>query len=182
MIPAFVASRGVRIGLVLPILTLWGFVSRLKDFSVLLGSTVSEVQQVAALPWRRDKNGGISVLLITSRINRKWMLPKGWPLPQKSEAESAMVEATEEAGVVGVVAEAPIGSYHYLRLERDGSTRPSQAMVYSLEVERELPDWKEKGQRSRRWVKASKAAKLVYERDLRRFLTDFAKGTIVLPD
>ena len=34
--------------------------------------------QYAALPWRRDANGGIEILLITSRETRRWVIPKGW--------------------------------------------------------------------------------------------------------
>ena len=65
-------------------------------------------RQVAALPWRVEKDGSLSVLLITSRTNAKWMLPKGWPMAGKTDAEAAQQEALEEAGIEGVVLEAPI--------------------------------------------------------------------------
>lgn len=137
-------------------------------------------RQVAALPWRRDPDGNIGVLLITSRTNSKWMLPKGWVIPGKSDAESALIEAREEAGVTGTASPLPIGSYYYLRQEDDGTTRPSQAVVYSLQVTRELDNWDEKKQRQRKWVAPSDAAQMVYERDLARFLTNVATGRIYL--
>ena len=93
------------------------------------GEPGRRVRQVAALPWRREPDGSIAVLLITSRTNAKWMLPKGWVIPGKTDAESAVIEAEEEAGVTGIPSAVPIGSYFYVRQEADGSARPSQALV-----------------------------------------------------
>jgi len=137
-------------------------------------------RQVAALPWRVENDGSLSVLLITSRTNAKWMLPKGWPMAGKTDAEAAQQEALEEAGIEGVVSEAPIGSYYFIKLLDDGTTKPSQAIVYSLRVTGKRSGWDEKAQRRRRWFRAQKAAKAVYEPDLARFLTNVAAGRIVL--
>lgn len=143
--------------------------------------SVPRLRQVAALPWRREADGSLSVLLITSRTNGKWMLPKGWPMEGLSDAQAAAQEALEEAGVTGVISDAPLGSYLYLRIEDDGQTSPAQAVIYSLEVSNELGKWDEKGQRRRRWFTVEKAAERVYERDLRRFLSNLAAGRIQLP-
>lgn len=137
-------------------------------------------RQLAALPWRRD-NGVLEVLLITSRTNRKWMLPKGWPMDGKSDGEAAAREAFEEAGVQGLVTEAPIGSYAYIKLFDDGSTKPSQAIIYALQVTRQLGEWPEQGERRRKWFTVKGAAKRAFEPDLRRFLTNLAAGRVVLP-
>ena len=59
--------------------------------------------QVAALCWRRSGKG-LRVLLITSRDTGRWVIPKGWPMRQRTEAEAAAREAYEEAGVRGIVA------------------------------------------------------------------------------
>jgi 8-oxo-dGTP pyrophosphatase MutT (NUDIX family) len=142
--------------------------------------TEPRLQQVAALPWRIGKRGGVSIMLVTSRTNGKWMLPKGWPMAGKTDAQAALQEAREEAGVDGVASELPIGSYYYLRHESDGSTRPAQAVIYSVQVTAQRSTWDEKGQRRRRWFKAEKAAALVFERDLGRFLANVAAGRIVL--
>ena len=132
--------------------------------------------QVAALPWRSGEDGAWSILLVTSRTNHKWMLPKGWPMEGKSDAESAAQEAREEAGVEGVVREAPIGSYHFIRLLEDGTTKPAQAVIYPLKVLSELKKWDEKAQRRRKWFSPTKAAKAVFEPDLARFLSNLAAG------
>jgi hypothetical protein len=55
----------------------------------------------------------------------------------------------EEAGVAGRVSPLPIGSYYDLREEDDGSTSPSQAIVFSRRVTDKLSKWDEKGQRRR---------------------------------
>lgn len=137
--------------------------------------------QVAALPWRREADGSISVLLITSRTNAKWMLPKGWPIKGLTEASSARQEALEEAGVEGAVDAQAIGSYRYSKLFEDGSSTPGQAVIFALAVSRERKDWKEKGQRQRRWMSPSEAAEAVYESDLARFLANLASGRVILP-
>jgi len=136
--------------------------------------------QVAALPWRREEDGAISVLLVTSRTNAKWMLPKGWPMPGKTDAEAAHQEAKEEAGIDGTVSATPLGSYHFLKLFDDGSTKPAQAIIYSLQVANQHTKWREKGQRKRRWFTPLEASKAAFEPDLARFLKGLADGRVVL--
>jgi 8-oxo-dGTP pyrophosphatase MutT (NUDIX family) len=142
----------------------------------------SECHQVAALPWRRDANGALLVMLITSRTNGKWMLPKGWPMSGLTDAEAARREALEEAGIEGEVTPVSIGSYRYIKLFNDGTSLPGEAYIYALAVSRERGDWKEKGQRRRQWVAAEQAASMVHEPDLSRFLAALAAGSILLPD
>ncbi|MBN9333055.1 NUDIX hydrolase [Devosia sp.] len=137
--------------------------------------------QVAALPWRRDSDGAVLVLLITSRNNGKWMLPKGWPIKGLSDADSARQEALEEAGVEGEIDAHAIGSYRYSKLFGNGTSAPGQALIFPLTVTRERKGWKEKGQRRRRWVTTEEAAHLAHEPDLARFLSNLAAGRVLLP-
>ena len=83
------------------------------------------VQQVAALPFvpvTVSAAGKIiesfEVLLITSRKQGHWLLPKGWPKGKTSFAENAAREAHEEAGVTGQVQSDPIGDYTYMKSMR----------------------------------------------------------------
>jgi len=55
--------------------------------------------QLAALPWRRTGEQ-LEVLMITSRLSRHWLIPKGWPMKGKTDAEAAAREAYEEAGII----------------------------------------------------------------------------------
>src|SRR5438128_1693577 len=85
--------------------------------------------------------------------------PKGGRSMVGPDAEAARQEAFEEAGIEGQVAEAPVGSYSYIRRAEDGSTKPSQAIIFSLRVRAERKKWDEKKQRRRRWFPASEAAR-----------------------
>jgi 8-oxo-dGTP pyrophosphatase MutT (NUDIX family) len=138
--------------------------------------------QVAALPWRREVDGSLSVMLITSRTNGKWMLPKGWPMDGRSDAQAARREALEEAGIDGVVADDPVGVYHFTKLFNDGTSKPGEACIYALAVTRERKEWKEKGQRQRQWMPVAQAAQLAFEPDLSRFLNELALGLIEIPE
>ncbi|WEK06804.1 MAG: NUDIX hydrolase [Candidatus Devosia phytovorans] len=139
----------------------------------------SECGQVAALPWRQDADGKVRLLLVTSRTNAKWMLPKGWPMEGKTAAEAALVEANEEAGIDGEVSEAPIGSYRYLKLFDEGRSLPAKAVNYPVAVTTEMKNWDEKGQRSRRWFRPRRAAQMAFEPDLKRFLANLSDDTLV---
>ena len=120
------------------------------------------------------------ICLITSRTNGKWMLPKGWRMDGKTDFASALIEAREEAGIDGEVSQVPIGSYRFIKLFNDGGSVPAQAVVYPVYVTSQREKWDEKHQRSRRWVRPKKAAELVYEPDLKRFLTDLREEALVM--
>ncbi|WP_168990502.1 NUDIX hydrolase [Aureimonas flava] len=121
--------------------------------------------QIAALPVRMSEDGGLEVLLVTSRETRRWIIPKGWPMQGRSDDEAAGVEAREEAGVKGKLLPASIGRYAYWQRGRV-EIRFLQVDVFLLRVEKVLKSWKEKDQRERRWFSIVAAADLVQEPDL----------------
>jgi 8-oxo-dGTP pyrophosphatase MutT (NUDIX family) len=129
--------------------------------------------QFAALPWRRAGDGGIQVLLITSRETRRWVIPKGWPIKGMSSAKSAAREAFEEAGVVGKIAKAPIGSFAYDKRLRNGRLQHVRVAVFALQVEREREAYLEKGQREKLWLPAAEAAERVEEPELAALIRAF---------
>jgi 8-oxo-dGTP pyrophosphatase MutT (NUDIX family) len=128
--------------------------------------------QVAALPFRVTE-AGLEVLLITSRRTRRWIVPKGWPEAGVSPAADAAREAMEEAGVVGDVAETPVGAFHYLkeRKHRDGTS--CRVDLFPLKVTRQLKTWPEKASRDARWFSFAEAAALVVEPELKRLILKF---------
>ena len=123
-------------------------------------------RQVAALPVRRDGSGRLRILLITSRDTGRWVVPKGWPIDGIDPWHAAAVEALEEAGAEGAVAEAPLGTFAYGKRLSDGGTLPCRVTLYSLRVTRLRKRWKEAHQRRRRWFDPDAAAKRVDEPDL----------------
>jgi len=130
--------------------------------------------QVAALCYRKSKKGQTEVLLITTRGTGRWMLPKGWPMDGKSNAEAARIEAWEEAGVKSAkVGRRPVGEFDYLKVYDDGSAEPCSARVYPMKVAEMKDVFPEAGQRKRVWVPAKQAAEMVEEKSLRALLLSF---------
>lgn len=133
----------------------------------------AERRQVAALPWRRAADG-VEVMLVTSRETRRWVTPKGGRMPGKTDAEAAVQEALEEAGVEGVVGVEPLGAFRYLKILKRRAPRWCVVAVYPLEVTVEHPEWKEQGERARAWFPLAMAANLVGEPDLSALIAAFA--------
>ena len=119
---------------------------------------------------RRDDRGRLRVLLVTSRDTGRWVLPKGWPIDGLDPWEAAAVEALEEAGAEGAVANSAIGSYAYGKRLSGGKTLPCRVELYPMRVKRLHDEWKEVRERQRRWFGPSAAAKRVDEPELRDIL------------
>ncbi|MDO5703782.1 MAG: NUDIX hydrolase [Paracoccus sp. (in: a-proteobacteria)] len=129
--------------------------------------------QVAALC--RDLTSG-KVLLITSRGTGRWIIPKGWPMADRDDADAAMQEAWEEAGAIGRVLADEIGQYDYDKLnENTGVIVPVRVRVFIVEVSELADKYPEAGQRSRRWVAPGKAADMVDEKGLKKILRSLPK-------
>jgi len=102
-------------------------------------------------------------MLVTSRKTKRWIIPKGWPMTRMAPHAAAAQEALEEAGVVGRVANKPIGSYSYDKRLRTGAVIVCEVHVFPLEVEGQQDDWPEKGKREIRWLSPEEAAAAVEE-------------------
>ena len=129
--------------------------------------------QYAALPYRRRRDGGIEVMLITSRETKRWVIPKGWPAPGLAPHDSAQNEALEESGVVGRISERSIGFYHYTKLVVDAAV-PCKVEVFPLEVDTQLASWLEQGQRDIQWFDQQTASEAVQEPDLSAIIRNLA--------
>lgn len=125
----------------------------------------AERRQVAALPWRRSPDG-IEILLVTSRETRRWVTPKGGRIAGRTDAQSAALEALEEAGVEGVITESPIGTFRYLKVLKRRAPRWCVVALHALEVRVEHPVWHEQAERERAWMTVEQAAACVSEPDL----------------
>jgi predicted phosphate transport protein (TIGR00153 family) len=129
------------------------------------------------LPYRTEGSGidaPVRVLLVTSRGTRgRWVVPKGNAAGGLTPHESAAMEAEEEAGVVGSICPMPIGSYRYRKRRKSGATLMVDVDVFPLAVTHERDEWKEKGQRERRWFTLAEAASAVEESDLAELMHSF---------
>jgi 8-oxo-dGTP pyrophosphatase MutT (NUDIX family) len=140
----------------------------------------SAYQQFGALPWRRNREGVVRVLLVTSRERGRWLFPKGWIIEGRSAAESAAQEAFEEAGVFGDVSAASVGSYSYDKILRDQSTIACQVAMFGLKVRGTLLQWRERDQRRRRWCGLTEAIDLVSDAGLEQLLRRIASDEKIL--
>jgi len=129
--------------------------------------------QFAALPWRRDAQGRLEVLLITSRETRRWVIPKGWPIKGKSSGKSAAREAFEEAGVTGKLKKKPVGAYAYDKRLKNGRLQRVRVTVFALEVAEEADAFPEAAQREKLWAAPAEAARVVDEPELMVILATF---------
>jgi 8-oxo-dGTP pyrophosphatase MutT (NUDIX family) len=126
--------------------------------------------QYGVIPVRRTEAGTVEVLLITSRETRRWVVPRGNPIPGKSPSESAAQEAFEEAGIAGPVEPEAIGHYSYEKRRRNGVSVPALVYLFVMSVGEEREDWPEKSQRERRWFAADEAPGAVHEEELARLI------------
>ncbi len=104
------------------------------------------VPQAAALPWRRDGDGTLWILLIRRRHKRRWGIPKGVIDPGLTPAQAALQEAREEAGVAGDLSPGSIGGFTY---KKWGLT--CHVQVFLLHVTQEYDRYDEETFRERRW-------------------------------
>jgi 8-oxo-dGTP pyrophosphatase MutT (NUDIX family) len=135
-------------------------------------SAPSERLQYAALPWR--KIDGLEIMLVSSRETRRWIIPKGWPMAGRSGSAAAAIEALEEAGLIGVISEAPIGEFTYLKRFSHFS-EPCRVEVFAMRVVRQRDNWPEKHERATQWFPVAEAIELVSDPELSDLIAIFAR-------
>lgn len=118
-------------------------------------------RQSSVIPYRMKK-GKPQVLLILSSGGKRWVVPKGIVEPGLSPAESALIEAEEEAGAKGKVSGPALGTYVY---EKWGA--PIRVEVFAMEVSRlmDAPQWAE-SHRGRQWVSLAEAREQLAQKGL----------------
>lgn len=128
--------------------------------------------QFAALCYR-IKNDDVQVLLVTTRESKRWIIPKGWPVPGETPAEAAMTEAFEEGGVVGTAFNVCLGLYSYTKEMETGEDLPCAVSVFPVKVKKLKRVYPEAHERRRKWFSLKKAALRVREPELRKIIKHF---------
>lgn len=105
------------------------------------------IDQAGTIPFRLNPNGGLELLLVTSKSGSRWVFPKGRIERGRTGAEQAILETYEEAGVLGDLLLPGIGSYSYAK---NGATHLVQ--MFLLQVDRVLDRWPEAAARHRSWL------------------------------
>jgi 8-oxo-dGTP pyrophosphatase MutT (NUDIX family) len=129
--------------------------------------------QFAALPWRVT-DGALEIMLVSSRDTKRWIIPKGWPMAGRSDSAAAAIEAMEEAGLLGIIAEEPVGHFTYAKRFARGEELCKVA-VFPLRVARQRENWPEKHERDTQWFRAAEAIELVSDPELADVIAAFAR-------
>jgi 8-oxo-dGTP pyrophosphatase MutT (NUDIX family) len=110
-------------------------------------------KQVAVIPYRRVGDD-LTVCLIRRKHAESWGIPKGFIDPGDTPEEAALTEAFEEAGLLGELTGAAIGSYDYTK-----RGVPFTVAVYLMQVLEDQEEWQEMRFRDRAWYSMNEAAR-----------------------
>jgi 8-oxo-dGTP pyrophosphatase MutT (NUDIX family) len=128
------------------------------------------IPQAASIPWRDGK-----VCLVRSRSGRRWVIPKGNIDPGHTAGEAALIEAWEEAGLVGHLQGTAIGSFVYTKFSRD-----HHVTVFVMNVTHEAFDFPERLFRSKEWLDPEVAAQRVTDPGLRELILAVAERNLTM--
>jgi 8-oxo-dGTP pyrophosphatase MutT (NUDIX family) len=142
------------------------------------GKKGKRIRQVAAIPFRLNPDGELQVLLITSNKTKRFIVPKGWPKKGKSGKKTAVIEAREEAGVVGTALKWPLGRYAYWKRLSNRFIHV-HVDVYLLSVTSTLSGWQESPKRQRAWLSPLDASQLIDEPQLATLIKGISDGMTV---
>jgi 8-oxo-dGTP pyrophosphatase MutT (NUDIX family) len=135
--------------------------------------------QVAAL-CLRDGTNGPEVMMVRSLERGVWILPKGWPIPGKTLAEAARIEAWEEAGVHGTIATQAMARVPTLKRKSKGLPVQCETHVFRLDVTSTEDIYPEADKRTRAWMSLEQAAGKAGEPAIASLLTALANQTSIL--
>jgi CYTH domain-containing protein len=110
--------------------------------------------QIAALPYL-FRRGRLHLVIVTNSAQSRWILPKGQPEHDMPRQDVAVMEAMEEAGVIGSCVPGLRVSYH-----RKGE---KTLYIYPLKVTTVLKKWPEMEWRKRLVLPVNKALKMISE-------------------
>ncbi|MTH98313.1 NUDIX hydrolase [Roseibium sp. RKSG952] len=131
--------------------------------------------QIAALCYREPATGTEpEILLVTTRDTGRWILPKGWPEPDKPAYETAVIEAFEEAGVMGKAERRAYAHFRSFKGLANGLTLRTRVLVFKIRATKLLDSFPEKGQRQVAWLPVSEAIEKADENGVKKLLRRFS--------
>jgi CYTH domain-containing protein/8-oxo-dGTP pyrophosphatase MutT (NUDIX family) len=135
-------------------------VAAYKNLSLALHGIPVESElehQIAALPYL-FRGGRLYLVIVTNSAQSRWIIPKGQPEPDMPRQDVAVMEAMEEAGVIGSCVPGLRAFCH-----RKGE---KTLYIYPLKVTTVLKKWPEMEWRKRAVLPVNKALKLISDPEL----------------
>jgi 8-oxo-dGTP pyrophosphatase MutT (NUDIX family) len=118
------------------------------------------IQQAASIPVHAGQ-----VCLIQSSNGKRWVVPKGHIEAGMTAAETALQEAWEEAGLIGLLQPEPLGSYYYEKWNQI-----YHVTVFRMDVTEIMHEWPESDRRARHWLAPEVAVMCILEPGLRQLV------------
>lgn len=118
------------------------------------------------------------VLMVTSPNRDDLVFPKGGWEDDETREEAACREALEEAGVIGIVKEAPLGEWEFRSKSKQNICSLEggcKGYMFALEVTEVLETWPEHQNRGRRWLNIKEAFELCRYEWMREALEAFLR-------
>jgi 8-oxo-dGTP pyrophosphatase MutT (NUDIX family) len=113
--------------------------------------------QIGALPFLL-RGGRLHLVIVTNSTQTRWIIPKGQPETDMPRQDVAVMEAMEEAGVIGSCVPGLRVAYH-----RKGE---KTLYIYPMKVTTVLKKWPEMEWRKREVLPVNKALKMISDPDL----------------
>lgn len=127
------------------------------------GIPTHERVQVAIIPFRKH-HGILEILMISTRKEKKWTVPKKFYSGHYNLQIAAAITASHEAGLKGRLSTSTIGTYIYLKKDI-----PCRVHVFIMEVNKLKKKWPQ-SDRKRHWIPLLKATNQIKEKPLSRLL------------
>ncbi len=115
----------------------------------------------------RFKDDILQILLIKTKNKKKWITPKGKIEKNMTPRASALKEAEEEGGIKGEIIGKKLG---YYVLKKGNDSENDRILMFSMRVNEELIDYKEKEIRERRWCSMEEVLTLVSNTKLKEII------------
>ncbi len=130
----------------------------------------AEEHQIGALPYL-FRGGRLYLVIVTNSAQSRWIIPKGQPEPDMPRQDVAVMEAMEEAGVIGSCAPGLRAFCH-----RKGE---KTLYIYPLKVTTVLKKWPEMEWRKRAVLPVNKALKMISDPELSDCIRRLASRLLV---
>ena len=118
---------------------------------------LSQKCQIGALPFLM-RRGQLHLVIVTNSAQTRWIIPKGHPEPEMTRHDVAVMEAMEEAGVIGSCIPGLRSSCWH--------KGENSLSIYPLRVTTVLKKWPEMEWRKREVLPADKALKMISDPEL----------------